>query len=130
MNGVAAIIGLALLEYLIFGGLVGRARQTYHVDAPATTGDPTFERYFRGHQNSMEALVVFIPAFWLFSAYVSASIGIALGLIFLVGRIIYATGYISAPEKRAPGALITFVINGILVLGAIIGPIVHHSHMH
>jgi glutathione S-transferase len=126
MNGVAAIIGLALLEYLIFGLLVGRARQTYHVDAPATTGDATFERYFRVHQNSMEALLVFIPALALFATYVSSSIAIALGLIFLVGRIIYATGYISAAERRAPGALITFAVNGILVLGAIIGPLLTH----
>jgi glutathione S-transferase len=126
MNGVAAITGLALLEYIIFGALVGRARQTYHVDAPATSGDPTFERYFRVHQNSMESLMVFIPALWLFARYASGSIAIALGVIFLAGRIIYAAGYISAPEKRAPGALITFVVNGVLVLGAIIGPILYH----
>jgi len=40
MNGVAAIVGLAVLEYMIFGVLVRRARGTYHVPAPATTGDP------------------------------------------------------------------------------------------
>ena len=34
----------------------------------------------------------------------------------MIGRIIYAAGYISAAEKRAPGALITFVINAILIL--------------
>jgi len=128
MNGIAAITGLALLEYLIFGFLVGRARTTYHVDAPATTGDATFERYFRVHQNSMESLVVFLPALWIFAFDASKSIAIALGLIFLAGRIIYAAGYISAPEKRAPGALITFTINGLLVLGAIVGPVLHHFH--
>ena len=67
MNGVAAIVGLAVLECMIFGVLVGRARGTYHVPAPATTGDPTFERYFRVHQNSMEALIVFIPSLLLFA---------------------------------------------------------------
>lgn len=45
--------------------VAGRAHGTYHVEAPATTGAPTFERYFRVHQNSMEALVVFIPALML-----------------------------------------------------------------
>ena len=130
MNGVGAIIGLALLEYLVLGALVGRARGTYHVEAPATTGDPTFERYFRVHQNSMEALIVFLPSLALFATYVSVSIGIALGLIFLIGRIIYAAGYISAPEKRAPGALITLVVNAILVVGAILGPMMHHFRTH
>ena len=128
MNGVAAIIGLALLEYTIFGALVGRARGTYAVPAPATTGDATFERYFRVHQNSLEALIVFIPALVLFADYVSVSIAVALGIIFLIGRIIYAAGYISAAEKRAPGALITFVINGILILGSVLGPIFGHLH--
>ncbi len=70
--------------------------------------------------------MVFIPALFLFARYVSGSIAIALGLLFLAGRIIYASGYINAPQKRAPGAIITLIINGILVLGAIIGPIVHH----
>ncbi len=130
MNGVAAIAGLALFEYMILGAMVGRARARYHVEAPATTGDPAFERYFRVHQNSMEALVVFIPALFLFARYVSVSIAIALGLLFLAGRIIYAAGYINAPQKRAPGAIITFTINGILVLGAVIGPIVHHMRAH
>lgn len=130
MNGVAAIVGLAVLEYMVFGFLVGRARGTYHVAAPATTGDPTFERYFRMHQNSMEALMVFIPALVLFADYVSVSIAIALGLVFLVGRIIYAAGYVNAAERRAPGALITFTVNGLLVLGAIVGPIVQHFRAH
>jgi hypothetical protein len=31
---------LALLEYTILGIMVGRARQTYGVQAPATTGNP------------------------------------------------------------------------------------------
>jgi uncharacterized membrane protein YecN with MAPEG domain len=130
MNGVAFIVGLAVLEFMIFGALVGRARSTYHVEAPATSGDPTFERYFRVHQNSMESLVIFIPALLLFARYVSVSIAVALGILFLLGRIIYAAGYIAAPERRAPGALITFVINGLLVLGAIIGPFVHHFRGH
>jgi glutathione S-transferase len=78
----------------------------------------------------MEALVVFIPSLLLFAYYVSVSLAIAVGLIFLVGRIIYGTGYITAPEKRGPGAMITFSVNAILVLGAIIGPIVHHFRVH
>ena len=46
---------LALLEYSILGVMVGRARQTYGVEAPATTGNPDFERYFRVHANTLEA---------------------------------------------------------------------------
>ncbi|MGC1678270.1 MAG: MAPEG family protein [Candidatus Binataceae bacterium] len=125
MSGVAAVVGLALIEYLILGGLVGRARGTYNVPAPATTGDPIFERYFRVHQNTLESLVIFIPGLWLFAIYLNIPIAIALGLIFIAARIIYAAGYIKAPEKRAVGAGLTFLINAILVIGGLIGIAIH-----
>ena len=62
---------LALLEYSILGVMVGRARQTYGVEAPATTGNPDFERYNRVHVNTLEALIVFLPAVWIFSLSVN-----------------------------------------------------------
>jgi glutathione S-transferase len=120
MHAVAIITVLALLEYMVMGIMVGRARTTYGVAAPATTGNPDFERYYRVHQNTLEALLVFIPALWLFAQYASIALAVALGLIFLAGRFIYAAGYIRAAEKRGPGALITFAVNGILLLGGLL----------
>ena len=117
---LAIVTLLALLEYSILGVMVGRARQTYGVEAPATTGNPDFERYFRVHENTLESLIVFIPAVWIFSLTVSYHFGVALGLLFVIARIIYASGYLSAAAKRAPGAIATAVINGILVLGSLI----------
>ena len=118
--GVAIVIALALLEYMVMGLLVGRARGQYKVDAPATTGNPIFERYFRVHQNTLENLIIFVPAVWLFSQFVNNSLAIALGVIFIVGRIIYAVGYINEPNKRVPGVLISGVVNIVLVLGIVI----------
>ena len=111
---------LALLEYSIFGVMVGRARQTYGVEAPATTGNPDFERYNRVHVNTLEALIVFLPAVWIFSLSVHYHTGVLLGLLFVIARIIYARGYLSAAAKRGPGATATFIINIILVLGGLI----------
>jgi glutathione S-transferase len=125
MSGVAAIMGLALIEYLLLGFMVGRARGTYNVPAPATTGDPVFERYFRVHQNTLESLIVFIPALWLFATYLNIPIAIALGLIFVAARIIYAAGYIKAPENRAAGAGLTFLVNAALVIGGLVGIAIH-----
>ncbi len=119
-HGLEIVTLLALLEYSILGAMVGRARQKYGVEAPATTGDPDFERYFRVHVNTLESLIVFIPALWIFSLTVSYHFGVALGLLFVIARIIYASGYLSAPAKRAPGAIATFAINAILVLGSLI----------
>ena len=86
----------------------------------ARTGNPDFERYFRVHKNTLEALIVFIPAFWILSLSVNYHFGGALGVLFLIARIIYAQGYLSAAKKRAPGAIATAAINGILVLVSLI----------
>ena len=53
----------------------GRARVRCNVPAPATTGHPVFERYFRVQQNTLEQLIVFVPSMWLFGLYVSAALG-------------------------------------------------------
>lgn len=117
---LAMVTALALVEYLVLGALVGRARERHNVIAPATTGNPEFERYFRVHQNTLEALIVFLPALWIFSLTVHYHLGVALGVLFLISRIVYASGYFKDPAKRAPGALMTFGINSILVLGSIV----------
>jgi glutathione S-transferase len=115
-RGLEIVTLLTLLEYSILGVMVGRARQTYGVEAPATTGNPDFERYFRVHANTLEALIVFLPAVWIFSFSVNYHLGVVLGLLFVIARIIYATGYLSAASKREAGALATGLINGILVI--------------
>ena len=111
---------LALLEYLILGVMVGQARQRYGVEAPATTGNPDFERIYRVHVNTLEALIVFIPAVWIFAMTVHYKTAVVLGLLFLIARIIYARGYMSAASKRGTGAALSAAINVILVLGSLI----------
>lgn len=120
--GVVTIV--ALMEYLVLGLMVGNARQKYGVEPPATTGNPTFERYYRIHQNTLEALVIFIPALWLFAFYANRWAAVALGVVFIIARIVYAKGYLEDPAKRAAGASVTFGVNGILLLGSLIGLII------
>ena len=121
MELVFLVILLALIEYTVFQGLVGRARAKYGVRAPATTGQADFERVNRVHQNTLEALIVFIPAVWIFGLYLSPLWAAGLGVVFIVGRAIYAVGYFRAAEKRGPGAGITGLTNIALVIGAIVG---------
>ena len=73
----AIVITLALVQFVAFGMLVGRARGLYGIKAPATTGHEMFERYFRVHYNTMELLIVFVPAGWLFGLYVIPGWGAA-----------------------------------------------------
>jgi glutathione S-transferase len=114
-------IVLALLEYIAMGALVGRARAKYGIQAPATTGHPAFERANRVHVNTLENLIIFIPAVWLFAAYVSVGWAAALGFVFVVARAWYAVGYLKAAEKRGIGAGITGIVVIVLVVGALVG---------
>jgi len=124
MNLVAAVVALALIEFFVFGMLVGRARQTYDVPAPAIAGHPVFDRYMRVHQNTMEQLVIFVPAMWLFATYVSAGVAAALGLLFVIGRVVYLRGYVQDPSKRSVGFAISAIPQMILMLGSVIGAVV------
>ncbi len=121
MHLVAFVIILALIEFFVFGLLVGQARQRYDVKAPATTGHPIFERYFRVHQNTMEQLVIFVPAIWLFGFYLSPTWAAILGVVFIIGRVVYIRGYVAEPSKRETGVIISAVAQVILLLGAAIG---------
>lgn len=121
MAPVFAVILLALIEYLIFGALVGRARARYGVQAPATSGPAPFERAFRVHQNTLENLVVFVPAVWIFGLTVSPWSAAVLGGVFIVGRAVYAHAYLADPATRGAGAMISFAANGALLVGGLIG---------
>ena len=121
MELVYVTIVLALLEYVVMGALVGRARAKYGIHAPAMTGHPAFERTNRVHVNTLENLIIFIPAVLLFASYVSVRWAAILGVVFVVARVVYAVGYLSAAEKRSIGAGITGIVDIVLVVGALIG---------
>jgi glutathione S-transferase len=121
MELVYLSIVLALIEYAVMAALVGRARGKFGVHAPATTGHPEFERVNRVHMNTLENLVLFIPAVLIFALYVSTAWAAALGLLFVVARALYAIGYLQAPEKRAVGAGLTGIVNMALLVGGLVG---------
>jgi len=123
MDMVYIVIALALLQFFVFGGLVGRARVKFSVDAPAVTGDPMYERYHRVHYNTMEQLVVFIPSMLLFGVYVSSLAAAGLGLVFIVGRVVYFRAYLADPASRGPGFGLTMLPTFILLLGGLGGAI-------
>ena len=124
MPYLAIVTSLALLEYFGISLLVGRARGKYGIKAPATSGHPVFDRTFRVHQNTLEQLVIFLPSLWLFGTFVSAPWGALIGLVFIVGRVLYVQGYVADPEKRGTGFGIGFLANIVLLLGGLIGAIV------
>lgn len=124
LSVVTLIMVLAVIEVMVLGFLVARARDQYGVRAPATTGHPAWERINRAHQNSIEQLVLFIPLFLAYCFNTGLQTGIVLGLVFLVARIVYAVGYVRDPERRAVGAFLTFAVQVWLAVGAVIGLVV------
>jgi uncharacterized MAPEG superfamily protein len=121
MEPVAIVILIALLEYVVFGTLVGRARGKYGVKAPAVHGHETFERYFRVHYNTLELMVAFVPSIWLFGLYVSPTWAAVLGLVYVVGRAIYIITYVADPAKREIGFALSVMPILVMLVGAIWG---------
>ncbi len=123
MAYVHIVTALALLQYLVFGYKVGRARGRYAVKAPAVTGNETFERHFRVQQNTLEQLIVFLPGLYLFSRYFNPWVAAILGVIYLIGREIYAMTYVKDPGKRTAGYALTFLPTVILAVGGLFGAV-------
>jgi len=118
---VNVIVALALLQFFAFGAAVGKARVKYQVAAPATTGNEVFERYFRVQMNTLELLIIFVPAIWMFGFYVSANVAAGLGAIYFIGRGIYFFSYVKDPKTRELGFGLSVGPVLVLVLGALIG---------
>jgi glutathione S-transferase len=117
----AAVTLLVLLLHLVLTGAVARARGKYGVKAPAVTGNENFERAYRVQMNTVEQMVFFLPALWLYALLLSdrgAAVG---GLIWVAGRALYAVNYMRDPATRGPGATITLVAQAGLYLGAVYG---------
>ena len=125
MNWIVLVALLALLQQLWFGILVGRARGRYGVKAPAVTGHEIFERYYRVQMNTLELLVVFVPALYLAALYVRPLWPALLGVLYLIGRVLYARGYIADPAKRELGYALSWLPIMALLLLALVGTILH-----
>lgn len=120
MELVSIVVLLALIEYFIFGGLVGWARGKYKVPAPAVTGDPVFERYYRVQANTLEQLMAFIPAIVVYGYYGSAQIAAGLGVVFIIARVLYLLGYVSDPGKRAFGFVAGWLVTIFMLIAGIV----------
>jgi glutathione S-transferase len=116
---VALITLLALTLYFWMSARVGAARARFGVEAPAVTGHPEFERHFRVQANTLEGLIVFLPSMWLFALYLNEVVAAGLGLVWIVGRVIYMLAYAKDPKSRGPGFGIQAFASVALLLGAL-----------
>lgn len=120
---VTIVTVLALIVFIVTAMRVGGARAKHGVAAPATTGHEIFERHFRVQMNTLEQLVLFLPSLWLFTAYWNQMVAAALGVVWIVGRVIYMTSYVADPKSRSIGFMLTFLPSVILLIGALVGAV-------
>ena len=121
MELIYLVTALMLLEYFVFTLLVGVARGKTGIDAPAMTGAPELERAVRVQLNTLEQLIVVIPAMFLFAMFVNVQVAAGLGVLFIIARILYARGYLADPGKRSLGFGLGFLATLVLLLGSVYG---------
>ena len=115
MEYVALVTVLLVSQYMVFMMLVGAARGKSGIKAPAVTGDENFERAYRVQMNTLEQLMVALPALWVSGMYFDSLVAALLGMAFFLGRVMYRAGYVKDPEKRGIG----FGMGFLAVLGLI-----------
>jgi glutathione S-transferase len=118
---VSLVTIISLVLFFVVTINVGRARAKYGVKAPEMSGNIDFERVVRVQQNTLEQLILFLPALWIFANFVSPIAASMLGTIWIIGRIVYAWGYYQAAEKRGPGFAISSLATIVLLLGSLVG---------
>src|SRR5215831_15319878 len=117
----AFVTVLTVAFYFVLATRVAAARGKFGVKLPATTGNPDFERIFRAHVNTLEWMPTFLAPLWLCAVYFSDIAAAALGLVWIVGRILYFVGYSRAVEQRLPGFFIQGAVCLLLFVGAAVG---------
>ena len=121
MSLVDFVALLALLQFFTFSLLVGRARGKYGVKAPAITGHEMFERAFRVQMNTLELMVLFLPALYLGAKYWSPTYVAVTGAVYIVGRFIYWRAYMTAPQTRSLGFALSVGPCLVLLVASLIG---------
>jgi glutathione S-transferase len=118
---VSLVTIISLLLFFVVTINVGRARAKYGIKAPEMSGNIDFERVVRVQQNTLEQLILFLPALWIFANFISPIAASILGVIWIIGRIVYAWGYYQAAEKRGIGFAISSLATIVLLLSSLVG---------
>lgn len=120
MEAVTIVTVLALMQFYWFGIEVGKMRAKHQCKAPAITGAPEFERMFRVQQNTLEQIVIFIPALWLFGELVNPLWAAGMGVVYLIGRVIYRMAYVKDPGSRSTGFTITTLPTAVMLVWVLV----------
>ena len=117
----ACVTVLSLFVYFWMATQIGKARREHGIQAPADRGPEAFNRVMRTYENTLEMLMLFLPALWLFAITISDFWAGIIGIFFPIGRVLFARGYYSEGGKRGPGFMVGFIATMMLLIGATLG---------
>jgi glutathione S-transferase len=117
----ALVAFFALLVYLALAINVARKRRRLGIEPPTMDGPPDFVRAIRIHLNTLEHIVLFLPALALFTIFQGGFWAAVIGVFWPVGRIIYAVCYARDPRSRLPGFIMAMLATLILLFGGALG---------
>jgi len=112
-----AVLGV----YFWTGVMAGLARAKYGVAAPSMEGPQAFQSAQRVQANTLEQLPLVLVPLFLCGHLLSDGWAAAGGLLWCLGRILYALGYYRDPARREAGFVIGMLACGALVAGSVIG---------
>lgn len=123
---LTAWVTLAGLTVYFWTGIVaGRARAKYGVAAPSMDGPDAFLRCQRVQMNTLEQLPLFLPPLWMCGYFAGDRWAAAFGLLWCVGRIVYALAYYRDPARRSAGYGISLSACGLLMGATTVALLMH-----
>ena len=121
LSAAVTVLTAMILYYTMM--IVGRTRKAHNIWPPAMTGHPDVDRALRVQGNTVEQVVIFLPLLWVATLYfhLLGWLPPALGLIWCLGRVLYANGYMREASKRGPGFAISSLASLALMILSIWG---------
>lgn len=115
----------ALGVYFWTGVEAGRARIRHKIPAPSMDGPLAFQSAQRVQANTLEQLPLVLAPLWLCAWYLGDAWAAGGGLLWCLGRILYALGYYRDPAKRETGFVLGMVASALLIGGTVVGLLTH-----
>ena len=115
LSATATLLIVAFYFFTAFR--VGNLRGRHDIKAPACSGHPEFDRAYRVQLNTLEQMAMTLPLLWIATLFPvgPAWLPAAIGLLWVLGRIVYLRAYMADPEKRLIGAALSGVLNLVLL---------------
>lgn len=111
--------------YFWTGVMAGLARIRFKVAAPMMDGPPGFQNAQRVQANTLEQLPLVLVPLWLCAWYLGDLWAAAGGLLWCLGRVLYALGYYRDPARRETGFVLGMVASALLICGTVVGLLMH-----